>query len=201
MRLWVQSLASLRGSRIWRGRALWCGSQTWLGSRVAAALAQAGGRSSRWTPSLKPPYAAGVALERKKAKEKGNSCLSQPLKMRPKLPCRVCRVCACDPPRAGSHVRCEVGGFQPGRPAGQRRPSERRSFAGWHSASPHIRWPETEASKPDSGETRGHALFAGCPGAGLSRPRLLLEGGSALCRLLFVSARMTVRLFLLVRSL
>ena len=35
MRLWVPSLASLSGLRIWRCWELWCRSQTWLGSGLA----------------------------------------------------------------------------------------------------------------------------------------------------------------------
>ena len=38
MRLRVQSLALLRGLRIWRGRELRCRSQTWLGSGIAVAV-------------------------------------------------------------------------------------------------------------------------------------------------------------------
>ena len=39
MRLWVRSLASLSGLRIWRCHELRCRSQTWLGSGVAMAVA------------------------------------------------------------------------------------------------------------------------------------------------------------------
>ena len=52
MRLWVQCLASVSGSRIQRCHKLWCRSQTRLRSRVAVALPQAGGYSSGQTPSL-----------------------------------------------------------------------------------------------------------------------------------------------------
>ena len=38
MRMWVQSLASLSGLRIWHCHELWCRLQTWLGSRVAVAV-------------------------------------------------------------------------------------------------------------------------------------------------------------------
>ena len=55
MRLWVRSLTSLRGLRIWCCRELWC----WL---AAVALI----RPLAW----EPPYAAGAALKSKKKKEK-----------------------------------------------------------------------------------------------------------------------------------
>ena len=38
MRLWVESLASLSGLRIWRCHELWCRWQTWLRSGVAVAV-------------------------------------------------------------------------------------------------------------------------------------------------------------------
>ena len=38
MRLWVRSLASLSGLRIWQCRELWCRLQTRLGSCVAVAV-------------------------------------------------------------------------------------------------------------------------------------------------------------------
>ena len=40
MRLWVWSLASLSGLRIWLCCDLWCRMQMWLGSHVAVALAR-----------------------------------------------------------------------------------------------------------------------------------------------------------------
>ena len=49
MRIWVQSLASLNGLRIWHCCKLWCRLQTRLGSRVAMAVASC---SSHWTPGL-----------------------------------------------------------------------------------------------------------------------------------------------------
>ena len=39
MGLWVQSLASLSGLRIWHCRELWCRSQTRLGSGIAVTVA------------------------------------------------------------------------------------------------------------------------------------------------------------------
>ena len=68
MRTQVPSLASLNGLRIWYCRELWCGSQMWLGSGVAVALA--------W----EPPYAAGVAQEKKK-KERNKFLLFKPLSL------------------------------------------------------------------------------------------------------------------------
>ena len=50
MGLRVQSLALLRGLRIWHCCELWRRSQTWLGSDVAVAVA--GCYSSDWTHSL-----------------------------------------------------------------------------------------------------------------------------------------------------
>ena len=38
VRLWVQSLVSLGGLRIWHCHELWCRLQTWLGSRIAVAV-------------------------------------------------------------------------------------------------------------------------------------------------------------------
>ena len=50
MRLWVQSIPSLSGLRIWRCCELWCRSQMWLGSCVAVSMASSG--SSDLTLSL-----------------------------------------------------------------------------------------------------------------------------------------------------
>ena len=52
MRMWVQSLASLSGLRIWRCCELWCRPQMQLRSQVAAAAVQASDHSSNMTPSL-----------------------------------------------------------------------------------------------------------------------------------------------------
>ena len=46
MRLWVLSLVSLSGLRIWCYRELWHRSQTRLGSGVAVALVEASSNSS-----------------------------------------------------------------------------------------------------------------------------------------------------------
>ena len=55
MRLWVRSLASLSGLRIWHCRELWC-------RLTAVALIQ----PLAW----EPPYAAGVALKRPRKEQK-----------------------------------------------------------------------------------------------------------------------------------
>ena len=64
--MWVRSLASLSGLRIWRGCALWCGSLTRLGSCIAVAVGWAGGCPALIQPlaSWELPYAAGAALKR-----------------------------------------------------------------------------------------------------------------------------------------
>ena len=65
MRLWVRSLATLSGLRIWHCCELWCRSRhgsdpalLWLWCRLAAVAPI---RSLAW----KPPYAVGVALKSK----------------------------------------------------------------------------------------------------------------------------------------
>ena len=71
MKAWVQSLASLSGSRIWHCRELWCRSQTgldpellWLWHRLETPGPI---RPLAWEPS----YAMGAALEKtKKTKTK-----------------------------------------------------------------------------------------------------------------------------------
>ena len=50
MRIWVQSLTSLSGLRIWHCHELWCSSQTRLISGIAVAVVQANSCSSHWTP-------------------------------------------------------------------------------------------------------------------------------------------------------
>ena len=52
MRMWIPSLASLSGSRIWHCHELWCRLKTQLRSDVAVAVAQASSYSSDSTPSL-----------------------------------------------------------------------------------------------------------------------------------------------------
>ena len=53
------SIPGLRG--IWHFHELWCRSQIQLRSCIAVAVVWASSYSSDWTPSLEPPYAAGVA--------------------------------------------------------------------------------------------------------------------------------------------
>ena len=52
LRLWVRSLASLSGLKIWHCHKLWCRSQMRLGSGIAVAVAQAGSYSTDSIPSL-----------------------------------------------------------------------------------------------------------------------------------------------------
>ena len=63
-RLWVRSLPSLSGLRIWHCHALWCRSQTWHGSGMAVAVAL--------IPPLagEPPYAMGAALKKREKDKK-----------------------------------------------------------------------------------------------------------------------------------
>ena len=61
MRMWVRSLASLGGLRIWCCQDLWCRSQMWLGFHIAVTVVLAGSCTSAW----ERPYATGVALKSK----------------------------------------------------------------------------------------------------------------------------------------
>ena len=70
MRLWIWSLASRSGLRIWRGCELWCRSQMQLGSCVAVAMAKAGSCSSDLTPSLGTSICHGEALKKEGKKER-----------------------------------------------------------------------------------------------------------------------------------
>ena len=63
------SVALLSGLRIQRCRELWCRSQTRLGSHIAVAVAFG---ALAW----EPPHPAGVALKRKKKKERKETCSS-----------------------------------------------------------------------------------------------------------------------------
>ena len=67
MRLWVQSLASLR---IWHCCELWCRLQKWLGSCVAVALAWAGSYSSDRTPILGTSICCGCSPRKDQKKKK-----------------------------------------------------------------------------------------------------------------------------------
>ena len=70
MRMWIQSLALLRGLGIWRCCELWCRSKMWLGSCISVAVALACICSSDLTSSLRCPYAVVVAPKCKKKKKK-----------------------------------------------------------------------------------------------------------------------------------
>ena len=83
MRLWVQSLASLSRSRIWRCRELWC--------RLAPAALI---RLLAW----EPPYATGRAL---KSKKKGSSGASGGLQVAENSIPWAAQGCGCASSRAG----------------------------------------------------------------------------------------------------
>ena len=68
MRLQVRSLPLLGGLTIRRCRELWRRLQTRLGSRIAVALAEAGGYSSDWTPSLGNSICRGSSPRKDKKK-------------------------------------------------------------------------------------------------------------------------------------
>ena len=71
MRLWVRSLALLRGSRIQRCRELWCRLQMQLRSRVAVALGVGQWLWLRLDPlDWESPYAVGAALGKAKRLKK-----------------------------------------------------------------------------------------------------------------------------------
>ena len=70
MRIKVQSLALLSGSRICCCHEMWCRSQMQPGSRIAVTVMQAGGYSSIQPPAWKPSYIASTALKRQKTKNK-----------------------------------------------------------------------------------------------------------------------------------
>ena len=65
-RMWVLSLASLRGLRIQRRHELWCRSQTQLRSCVVVAVVQACSCSSDSAPSL----GTSICLKKQKKKKK-----------------------------------------------------------------------------------------------------------------------------------
>ena len=72
MRLWVPSLASLSGLRIWCCCELWCRLQMWLRSDVAVAMDS--GYSSDWTPSLGTSICPGY--KRQKTKQTHHSLMN-----------------------------------------------------------------------------------------------------------------------------
>ena len=65
--MWVQvpSLASIRGSGLWRCRELGCRSQMRLGSRIAVAVVQASGCSSEMTSGLEASVCLGCIHQNK----------------------------------------------------------------------------------------------------------------------------------------
>ena len=76
MRMWVPSLASLSGLRIWRCSEQWCRWKTQLRSHVAVAVVYRLEATALIGPlrplTWEPPYAMGVALKRQKEKKKEN---------------------------------------------------------------------------------------------------------------------------------
>ena len=73
MSLWVWSLTSLSGLRIWRCCELWCRLQMQLRSGIAVAVAYASGYSSDSTPSLGTSICHGCSpkkFKRQKKKER-----------------------------------------------------------------------------------------------------------------------------------
>jgi len=77
MRLWVRSLALLRGLRIQCCHELWYRSQMWLRSCVAMAVCRLAAVALIRPLAWEPPCAASVALKSKKKKVK-NYCFRVP---------------------------------------------------------------------------------------------------------------------------
>ena len=69
MRLWVQSLASFSGLRIWQCHELWCTSQMWPRSGVTVAVAVSSSCSSDSTPSLGTSICCGFSPKKEKKKK------------------------------------------------------------------------------------------------------------------------------------
>ena len=63
MRLWVESLASLSGLRIWRCCELWYRSQMWLGLALLWLWCRPGATAPIGPLGWEPLYAAGAALK------------------------------------------------------------------------------------------------------------------------------------------
>jgi len=64
MRMWVPSLASLSGLRIWCCHELWCRSQTWLRLHIPLWLWRRPVATAPIGPlAWEPPYATGAALK------------------------------------------------------------------------------------------------------------------------------------------
>ena len=74
MRLWVQSLASLSGLKIWHCRELWHKSQMWRRSGVAVAVVKADSYSysSDSIPSLGTSICHGCSPKKQKKSKKQN---------------------------------------------------------------------------------------------------------------------------------
>ena len=72
MKLWVQSMASLSGLRIWRSHELWCRSQKRLRPSVAVVVAMAVAVASHWSSDLTPSLGTSICHRSgpKKKKEK-----------------------------------------------------------------------------------------------------------------------------------
>ena len=67
MRMRVQSLASLSGSRIQHGHELWCRSQMWLRSHIGGPWHKLTAAAPIQPLAWKLPCATGLALKKKKA--------------------------------------------------------------------------------------------------------------------------------------
>ena len=74
MRLWLWSLASLSGLRIWRYHDLWYRSQMQLRSCLAVAVRQPSNCSSDSTPSLGTSVCHGCGPRNQKKKRKKKNC-------------------------------------------------------------------------------------------------------------------------------
>ena len=70
MRTWVQSLALLRGLRLWYCCTRQCRSQVCLGFRVSVAVVYTGSCSSDGTPSPGTPICLKCSLKKKERKRK-----------------------------------------------------------------------------------------------------------------------------------
>ena len=69
MRIWIQSLASLSGLRIWCCHELWGRSQMRLRSRIALAVAWPVAAALIRPLAWELPCASGMALKKKKKRE------------------------------------------------------------------------------------------------------------------------------------
>ena len=64
-KMWVWSLASLSGLRIWRCHKLWCRLQMWLRSHITVALVRLAAAAPIWPLVWDLPYAMSVTLKHK----------------------------------------------------------------------------------------------------------------------------------------